>query len=145
MASVTVRRAQPRDVENIAREEALYIDCPWTAEQIREETERDGSAFFVAEADGDFAGYLSGTVACDECEISTSAVCEKYRRRGAGYALFSALIAEVKARGVKSVFLLVRSDNAAAIALYGKCGFIKVGERPRYYKGKDALIMRLNL
>ena len=70
---------------------------------------------------------------------------EKYRRRGAGYALFSALIAEVKARGVKSVFLLVRSDNAAAIALYGKCGFIKVGERPRYYKGKDALIMRLNL
>ncbi len=117
IASVTVRRAQPRDVQNIARAEALYIDCPWTVEQIREESERDGSAFFVAEADG-------------EC---------------AGYALFSALIAEVKARGVKSVFLLVRSDNAAAIALYGKCGFIKVGERPRYYKGKDALIMRLNL
>ncbi len=65
IASVTVRRAQPRDVQNIARAEALYIDCPWTVEQIREESERDGSAFFVAEADGEFAGYLSGTVACD--------------------------------------------------------------------------------
>ncbi|MDE7106926.1 MAG: GNAT family N-acetyltransferase, partial [Clostridiales bacterium] len=81
----------------------------------------------------------------DECEISNIAVAEKYRRRGVGKTLLTALLSELTARGVHSVFLLVRDGNAPAIALYHGFGFSRVGLRKNYYKGKNALIMRLNL
>ena len=49
--------------------------------------------------------------------------------------------------GARTMFLEVDKDNAPALALYGRLGFVKVGERPGYYRRSDgmrapALIMR---
>ena len=43
-----------------------------------------------------------------------------------------------------TVFLEVRTDNAAAIALYESAGFVNVGLRKRYYRvsGADAYTMQ---
>ncbi|MDE6028884.1 MAG: ribosomal protein S18-alanine N-acetyltransferase [Clostridiales bacterium] len=144
MIGVTIRKAERRDVQYIAAAEQAYIDCPWTESQIAEEID-GGAAFFVAESDGEFCGYASGRVSFDECEISNIAISEAYRRRGIGKALLTALLREADACGVHSVFLLVRDGNAPAVALYDSIGFTRVGLRKNYYKGKDALIMRLNL
>ena len=143
--SVTVRKAVSGDAHRIAEAEAVYIDCPWTESQVAEEILSETAVFLVAETDGEFCGYVSGAIAADECETSNVAVVERYRRRGIGRALLSAFIGELTKRGVKSVFLLVRDDNAAAVGLYGKCGFNAVGRRKGYYKGRDALIMQLNI
>jgi ribosomal-protein-alanine N-acetyltransferase len=47
---------------------------------------------------------------------------------------------------IRSVFLEVRSGNAAALALYEKLGFVMMGRRENYYKTaaerEDALTMR---
>ena len=43
-----------------------------------------------------------------------------------------------------SVYLEVRTDNAAAIAMYQSAGFVNIGLRKRYYRvsGADAYTMQ---
>lgn len=141
---IILRKANKSDAHIIAALEHAYIDCPWTESQIAEEIERN-PVFYVAECDGEVCGYVSGEIAADECEISNIAVSEPRRRKGVGKALLTALLNELAARQVKSVFLLVRDGNVPAIALYERMGFLRVGQRKNYYKGKDALIMQINL
>ena len=145
MSAFTVRRALLSDAPSIAAAEREYIDCAWNEKQIADEILDTAAVFLTAERDGEFVGYLSGSIAVDECEISNIAVLPQYRRLGAGKALFDAMLKELVSRGVRSVFLLVRTDNAPAVGLYRKLGFAEVGMRPRYYKGQDAAIMRKNL
>ncbi len=142
---IRIRFAAPSDARNIAETERLYIDCPWTLQQIESEISSDGAVFLTAEFDGEFCGYVSGAIAADECEMSNIAVSEKYRRRGVGRALMREFIKILRERSVRSVFLLVRDDNTAAVELYSKFGFEIVGTRHGYYKGKDAKIMRTTL
>lgn len=140
-----VRRATSADAERIADAEAQYIDCPWSLAQVQEEIANPQALFYVAENENGFVGYLSGIVVSDECEISNIAVDEKYRRTGVASELFAAFLGELKEKNIKTVFLLVRDGNVPAIGLYEKHGFAVVGKRPRYYKGGDALIMRLDI
>lgn len=141
---ITVRKAERTDAPKIAALEQACIDCPWTESQIAEEIDSD-AVFLVAESDGEFCGYVSGEVTCDECEISNIAVVNTHRRKGVGKLLLTALLSELKEKNVRSVFLLVRDGNVPAISLYIGLGFAKVGLRKNYYKGQHAQIMRLNL
>lgn len=139
---INVRRAVKSDARKIAQAEKQYIDCPWTEKQISEEIDNPSVRFFVAEENGEFVGYLSGVVTCDECEVSNIAVSENFRRRGIGKMLFAALEDCLNRIGVRQMFLLVRDGNSAAQGLYCKIGFNVVGKRKNYYQGQDALIMR---
>ncbi len=61
-----------------------------------------------------------------------------------------AAMREVHARGGESLFLEVDDTNQAALGLYRKLGFAKVGERPAYYTDKNgvrttALVMKRDL
>ena len=141
---ITLRKAQKPDAKSIAALEQASIDCPWTESQIAEEID-SGAVFLVAENNGEFCGYVSGEITCDECEISNIAVEVAHRRKGVGKALLTELLNELNRLEVKNVFLLVRDGNVPAISLYTSLGFTRVGLRKNYYKGKDALIMRINL
>ena len=76
-----------------------------------------------------------------EYEIHTIGVDPAYQGQGIGRRLLSELL-EYAAGG--AVFLEVRTDNEAAIALYESVGFVNVGLRRRYYRasGADAYTMR---
>ncbi|MCH5165836.1 MAG: ribosomal protein S18-alanine N-acetyltransferase [Clostridiales bacterium] len=144
--TLTVRAANAADAQFVEAAEQKYIDCPWTLEQIESEIKNPNAVFLVAEQNGNRVGYASGVIVAGECEISNIAVVSEYRRRGVGRTLMHALICQAKKRGAGAVFLLVRSDNTPAIALYNASGFAEVGIRKNYYKGdKNALIMRLDL
>ena len=145
MIGLIIRRAEPRDADDIAAAEKAYVDCPWNKAQILSEIQDPHAVFLTAETNGKFCGFVSGCIAADECEMSDIAVERKYRRRGVAYALMNEFLSMLRDLDVKSVFLLVRDGNEAATTLYEKCGFMCVGRRPGYYKGKDALIMRLTL
>lgn len=140
-----IRRANVGDAEFVAELERECIDCPWTIAQIKAEIDNPDCVFFVAEELGVPVGYVSGIVTCDECEMSNIAVASNRRQSGVGRMLMAELLAELERRSVGTTFLLVRDDNAAAIALYEKTGFVGVGIRKGYYSGKNALIMRLNI
>jgi len=88
---------------------------------------------------------LARTVA-DEAEILTIAVMPERRRGGLGAGLLRAAMAGAAARGAHGMFLEVAVTNLAARGLYERHGFVKVGERPRYYPGGgDALVLRAAL
>lgn len=58
--------------------------------------------------------------------------------KGVGSVLMERLIGFAKDTGLEWIDLDVRSDNAAAIHLYEKFGFRRVGTRPAYFKiGND--------
>ncbi|EID17057.1 ribosomal-protein-alanine acetyltransferase [Mycobacterium xenopi RIVM700367] len=76
-----------------------------------------------------------------EYEVHTIGVDPAYQGRGIGRRLLNELL-RFAAGG--TVYLEVRTDNAAAIALYRSAGFVNVGLRRRYYRvsGADAYTMR---
>ncbi len=82
----------------------------------------------------------------DEAEILTLAVAPEHQRQGCASALLTAVIAALRNEGVRALFLEVDAGNAAAIALYAGCGFVRIARRRRYYRtGADALVMRVDL
>ncbi len=117
-------------------------------------TQRNVFGFVARQTSGFFKVPLSGFVlsreAAGEAEILTIAVSQKIGRSGLGWRLMQAAMREAGTRGASSLFLEVDDGNVAALGLYRKLGFEKVGERPSYYVAPDgrrstALVMRRDL
>jgi ribosomal-protein-alanine N-acetyltransferase len=94
---------------------------------------RQTNAFFSKP----MGGFVLSREAAGEAEILTVAVNEKFARQGLGWRLMQAALREAAARGAETMFLEVEAANDAAVRLYRKLGFAKVGERPAYYAGPD--------
>ena len=97
--------------------------------------------------DGRLRGFILSRLAADEAEILTIAVEAASQGKGVGRALLSENLRQASNAGARTIFLEVDKDNAPALALYGRLGFVKVGERAGYYRRSDgmgapALIMR---
>jgi len=88
-------------------------------------------------------GFVGVWLIADEAHIVTIAVRDDYRRRGIGELLLIAAIELALMNEREVVSLECRVSNDAAIALYGKYGFQRLGIRPHYYSDnrEDAVIM----
>jgi ribosomal-protein-alanine N-acetyltransferase len=142
-------------------------DDPWSAAAFREEL-RAGHVYLAARSLGGaredtarslggareeaarsdlLVGYAGLAVSAGppkaEAEIHTIGVDPAFQGRGIGRALLRGLLAAADPLHT-TVFLEVRTDNAAARALYESEGFAVVGLRRRYYQpsGADAHTMR---
>ncbi len=60
------------------------------------------------------------------CRLAGMAVMPGARRQGVGRKIMALLLAEARARGERAMVLEVIEQNAAAVQLYGGCGFRKV-------------------
>jgi ribosomal-protein-alanine N-acetyltransferase len=129
---------------------AIHRVCfaePWDEAAIAQLVGMPGSFALLghSKAEGPAAMVLA-RVAADEAEILTLAVLPPFRRKGAGQALVMETASRARAAGAKALFLEAAADNQAALALYGKVGFVQAGRRPRYYPdGTDAVLLRLEL
>ena len=92
-------------------------------------------------------GYIAA-MPCDESpvQIYSFAVRPECRRRGVAAMLLDAMVSAVAALALwPSISLNVRCDNAAALALYGKTGFVETRRIPQYYSdGCDGLLFKKN-
>lgn len=91
------------------------------------------------------AGFVLWRAAAGEAEILTIAVLPPWRRGGIGHRLLDAALCAAAEAGAEAMFLEAAADNTAALALYEKRGFQRVGLRRAYYGDKDAVVMRLDL
>ena len=92
-------------------------------------------------------GFGAAMVNCDTADLLDIAVEPSLRKNGTGSALMQFMCDECKSRGVKEIFLEVRTTNAGAIALYKKFGFEQISVRKNYYSSPlcDGLVMRKTL
>ncbi|URK88755.1 GNAT family N-acetyltransferase [Rhizobium sp. RCAM05350] len=95
-------------------------------------------------------GFVLSRVAGGEAEILTIGVDPRFSRLGLGWRLMRAALREAQDQAAETIFLEVDETNTAAVALYRKLGFAKVGERRAYYQDVNgaktaALVMRLDL
>jgi [ribosomal protein S18]-alanine N-acetyltransferase len=120
-------------------------DDPWPARAFLAELEAKHIHYVAARTDDKLVGYAGiarlGRKQPFEYEIHTIGVDPAYQGQGIGRGLLTEA-AKFASGGV--IFLEVRTDNQAAIALYESVGFVTVGVRKRYYRvsGADAYTMR---
>lgn len=79
---------------------------------------------------------FSGQKCRHRAEIGIS-IRKAYWGLGLGTAMLEAVIEQAKANGFEQIELGVYEDNAAAVHLYEKFGFKKIGATPRAFKLKD--------
>ena len=58
------------------------------------------------------------------CETGISILFHKYRNRGYGYSAYNLLLELLKQKGISSTYIWTTVQNAPAIALYEKLGYI---------------------
>lgn len=125
-------------------ETAIFATDPWSIEQFWSELAQPTRHYFVAEIDGAIVGYAGSFVLSPEADVQTVGVAADQRGRGIGAVLLTTLIEQAIQAQAAQLILEVRSDNAAAIAMYQRFGFERISSRPNYYApGIDAMIMRL--
>lgn len=121
----------------------------WTAEQCFGMLTIPGTDLLVARHDGAIVGFALLRSILDESELLLIAVHQAHQNKGYGKQIARAVIEYASKRDAKFVFLEVREGNPA-LALYLNVGFVQVGKRESYYRGKqgeyfNALTLRYEL
>ena len=134
------------DIYAIAELEKQCFRDAWTYGMLADSFFSENVATIAAEEGGKVVGYGFIVAAGEDADVANIAVDAQFRRKGIAQKILAALEKEAIRRGAKRLFLEVRVSNAAAMALYLKCGFVGKYVRPRYYSDReDALVMEKRL
>ncbi|KZS75618.1 ribosomal-protein-alanine N-acetyltransferase RimI [Mycobacterium kansasii] len=137
----------PADAGRCAELEAQLFDGddPWPAVAFERELASARNHYVGARSGDALVGYAGisrlGRSPPYEYEVHTIGVDPAHQGQGIGRRLLNDLL-DFADGGV--VYLEVRTDNEAALALYRSVGFEQIGLRRRYYRvsGADAYTMR---
>lgn len=145
MENLTVSVFDKEDIPSLVKIEEEEFSTPFKEKDFLSIYESDISSVLVAKSEGTILGYVSFTVIIDECQIINFATKNEFKRHGVGKSVMKALIAHCKKLGVTKYFLEVRVSNQAAISLYEKFGFVRVGISKGHFSAprEDAVLMNL--
>lgn len=141
------------DVVSRERKYLSFLEAP-PLDQVRrfalDRIER-GDPGYVAVVDGEVVGWCDITRLDRPIHAHRGAlgmgIVAAYRGRGLGRKLIDATVAQARKAGFVRIELLVHSDNARAIALYDKVGFVREGvQRDAIYidgEYRDAIAMAI--
>lgn len=125
----------------------------WTEQTLAEMLAQDSTHILIVykpegKADNNkVIGYCFYQVIFEQAEILRIGTHPDYQRQGIASQLFATLNNELINNKVESLLLEVRADNAPALALYERQGFVVIHKRKSYYQlphrpAIDALIMQ---
>lgn len=152
LATNTSERQQAlQAVANI--ETLVQPEDPWTEQTLAEMLAQDSTHIMIVykpegKADNNkVIGYCLYQVIFEQAEILRIGTHPDYQRQGIASQLFATLNNELINNKVESLLLEVRTDNAPALALYERQGFVVIHKRKSYYQlphrpAIDALIMQ---
>jgi ribosomal protein S18 acetylase RimI-like enzyme len=151
-AHVTLRQAARSDLPALLEIEQSCF-CPsdgFSSRQIRDLIDNDHAICRVAEDNRRVVGWCVALVRrhprLRSGRLYTLAVAPAHRGRGVAKRLARHLLDEMNLRGVRNVYLEVRTENQPAVTLYRRLGFHTNRNLDHYY-GPDThgLSMRLTL
>lgn len=145
-----VIQAQLAHAAAISRLHCALFESGWDIASVERTLSHPGSIAFIATGGTgtDACGYALAQAAADEAEILSLGTAANCRRKGIAEGLLRAVKQAAFEAGTRRLFLEVAASNRAALSLYEKAGFEKIGVRPRYYTSAagtsdDALILGL--
>ena len=122
---------------------------PWTDGIFRDCLKVGYSAWVVTSPDDEVLAYAVMSMAVGEAHVLNLCVEPAYHQQGIGRFVLTHLQQVARAANMELMLLEVRKSNAAAIALYQRAGFHKLGVRKAYYPAhqgsEDALLLGYNL
>jgi ribosomal protein S18 acetylase RimI-like enzyme len=142
-AGARVRRAASSDLDElVALEQRSFSGDRLSRAQYRRHLDSDSAVVLVAT--GHPRPLLGSAVLFFRkhsrvARLYSLATRPEARGQGIGAALLEAVVTACRHRGCRALRLEVRIDNAAAIGLYERAGFQRIGRYERYYQdGADA-------
>lgn len=143
-----LRPMSEADLPRIHRIELASYDYPWSLGNFADSLAA-GYSMWVREAEGEVIGYYAMMAAAGEAHLLNLTIAPIWRRHGLGRDLLEHCLARAHDHKAASLFLEVRTSNAAAIGLYRNSGFVDLAVRRAYYPARDgredALIMKKDL
>jgi ribosomal-protein-alanine acetyltransferase len=114
----------------------------WTAAQFLSELSQSYTLAFVLKNDTLVLGFAIWHLLGEEAELCSIAIDTTEQKRGLGTFMLRTMHEQLHLAGATRFFLEVRADNAAALTLYRKLGYVQQGLRRKYYSdGETALLM----
>lgn len=141
-AALRIRRALPADLPALlALERSAFTTDHLSPRQYRQHLDSPTALVLAAV---DRSGLLGKAVVffrndSDIARLYSIAVAHGARGRGIGDALLTRAERAARRHGAARMRLEVRRDNASAMRLYERRGYVRIGARPGYYEdGADA-------
>lgn len=144
-----LRPMQPAHLPEVLAIERRAYPFPWTEGILGDCLKVGYSAWVVNDPRGSILAYAFMSMAVGEAHVLNLCVDPAYHQQGLGRFLLAHLTRIATAAGMDVMLLEVRKSNAAAIALYLKSGFHRLGVRKGYYPAhqgsEDALLLGRSL
>ena len=145
-----VRRASVADATVLAMLHAESFGAAgWSIAQIADSLALPTTFAWIAEENRMPVGFSFCQNLDDEGDILTFCTRTIQRRQGIGRRLLDTALNAARQTGMRCVFLEAAVDNAAALSLYEKAGFILNGKRRGYYRRQgqsiDAVMLKLDV
>ncbi len=140
-----IRDLSRGDLPDVAAIECRSFSDPWSEGSFVELLTGGGHLVALGAVGREgILGYLLARDISGTSEIMNLAVDPAARGVGVGQALLEEGVSRLEAAGSREIYLEVRESNRAAVVLYQRNGFKKVGMRRAYYDHptEDALVLR---
>jgi ribosomal-protein-alanine acetyltransferase len=147
---VNVRPAKLTDIPILCAYDQEVNLTPWSKNDYMQSHTNANHNIYLLVHNNLILSCVVWSKVMDEAEILQFWVTKNQQRQGRATFLMKYLVQQLTTKfGIKNIFLEVRSNNTAALNLYQRLGFIKVGLRTNYYKVDswyyDAIIMAKSL
>jgi ribosomal-protein-alanine N-acetyltransferase len=139
---MSVREALPGDLPRLRAIQAVTLAEP--SPQLLT-VGVDGPPICLVYASPQPTSYALAVTDGEEAYLAELAVANGYRGQGQGSTLVATLVDRLRARGVGTLRLTVRTVDTRARSFYGDRGFEAVSELPGRYAAGDGLLLERDL
>ena len=139
--NIIIRKMNTEDLNYFRTHLNVEFDDFWSYTILESEFNNKNTNYIVAESNGELVGFAGILTIIDEANVMNIVTKKDKRQIGIGSMLLSELIQISILLKMKSVTLEVNEHNIAAIHLYEKFNFEKVGIRKKYYNNTDSAVL----